>query len=60
MTHITSPSFPRGLPDMRSEAEVRADLADKFICPRCRVELTDADEAEGCEDPCCPLIGGIK
>lgn len=26
----------------------------EFFCPRCRVEMLDPDEAESCEDPCCP------
>ena len=33
---------------------------EKIVCPRCRVELEDADEAEGCEDYHCPYTGGAK
>lgn len=55
-----SPSFPKGLPYLRTEAEARADRAARLVCPRCRVELEDADEAEGCEDYHCPYIGGVQ
>lgn len=63
MTTLKSPSFPAGIGSNRSEAEVRASRAaraDIFVCDRCRVELQDADEAEGCEDPLCPNQGGVK
>lgn len=54
---LVSPSFPHGLPAMKTEAQARAE---QFICPRCKRPLSDADEAEGCEDFNCPNQGGCK